>query len=761
MSTFKGIVAEFPDIRIDFFRQSSELNAKPPLACFLSHIHTDHLQGLEGSYNAPFIYCSAATKELLVKLQRKTHRLNLQKGLIETENCQYKDKKKLLKAIPLETPTQIELGPDQTVTVTLFDANHCVGAVMFLIEGNNKAILYTGDIRAEEWWVDYIARHPVMLPYTCGLKRLDNIYLDTSGVVSGCERYNSKREGVLLLLNKLSKYPKDTVFHLNAWTFGYEELWVSLASYFKSQIHLSPYHFKLFKSLNNVEQWASGPYLGGFMLGNAQQQAILTTNPDVKLHSCEINLGCRALHGPNVVFITPVIAFIDGVLYEEEGLDFGDLTNNADFSLHGQFQTLLDILGDDVSPAIQAMLVEASRSRKEAVPLLFDDEHGERNFTKAELLQMLKDAAIKKQQKTPRLQQPADFINDINWPGTESIKADNGELLPTWIRFPYARHSSLDELRNFVKAFQPKDVYQCVVNEETWAPEKSVQALFGRFCSGREFLHDREMMSVFTRRLAEQKALDSQQHKHLIAGPSRVTIQGDDERIARSVDEHDQTWTSRWKGPPASPLQECAAPAEHRVEATSAPKKKIEPTFATVHDQLPPPRPVSRSPSLFASAHRTSTPQSTLGVRLPDFGETSALPPTSLLPFGTRSSVISIEASRGLSSGPSSTTESKEYHPAGWSKRRKLDSLELNGSADSTMHENGRSKSGTDCYFHCVQATSARVLVDEAIGEEEEVAKDRVEDAVLATMGVDGMDWWVVELQSTRQVVNIGEEEEL
>lgn len=51
--------------------------------------------------------------------------------------------------IPLQVPTEIELTPKSRIRVTLFDANHCIGAVMFLIEGDGKAVLYTGDIRGE------------------------------------------------------------------------------------------------------------------------------------------------------------------------------------------------------------------------------------------------------------------------------------------------------------------------------------------------------------------------------------------------------------------------------------------------------------------------------------------------------------------------------------------------------------------------------------------------------------------------------------
>ena len=71
MSTFKGIVAEFPQIRIDYFRHQP--GHKAPLACFLSHVHSDHLAGLE-SLRAPFVYCSSATREVRIYVASKLKR---------------------------------------------------------------------------------------------------------------------------------------------------------------------------------------------------------------------------------------------------------------------------------------------------------------------------------------------------------------------------------------------------------------------------------------------------------------------------------------------------------------------------------------------------------------------------------------------------------------------------------------------------------------------------------------------------------------
>jgi DNA cross-link repair 1C protein len=220
---------------VDYFRKND--THPSPLAVFLSHIHSDHLTGLE-SLKSPFVYCSYATKELLLQVEKYPHRVNFSKGIIESRRQHYKHLKSLLKPIPLHTPTEIELGPLKRIRVTLFDANHCPGAVMFLIEGDEKAILYTGDVRSEPWFVNALIRQPVLIPYTFGKTRLDKIYLDTTFSVN--ERlyttFPSKAEGLRELLEAVAAWPDDTVFHFKAWTLGYEDVWVALASALKTRV---------------------------------------------------------------------------------------------------------------------------------------------------------------------------------------------------------------------------------------------------------------------------------------------------------------------------------------------------------------------------------------------------------------------------------------------------------------------------------------------------------------------------------------------
>lgn len=84
-------------------------------------------------------------------------------------------------------------------------------------------------------------------------------------------------------------------------------------------------------SIKQTGHWTNGPYLGGFDLGNTTQEAIVTTNPDVRIHSCERGLDCPGLDKKNVVYITPIIAYINEKEVTEDGIDFGDREFHKDF----------------------------------------------------------------------------------------------------------------------------------------------------------------------------------------------------------------------------------------------------------------------------------------------------------------------------------------------------------------------------------------------------------------------------------------------
>ncbi|KAL8774030.1 MAG: hypothetical protein Q9209_001138 [Squamulea sp. 1 TL-2023] len=236
-------------------------------------------------------------------MEKYPHRMNFAKGILETRRQHYKHLKLLLKPLPLNVGTELELRPGHSIR-----ANHCPGAVMFLIEDNSKAILYTGDIRAESWWVNSIVRQPMLVPYTHGLRHLDKIYLDTTFAVNSdpYRSFPTKAQGLSELLKEVTKFPKDTIFHFNAWTLGYEEVW----------IHVDDYKLRLYSSLEaspgSVSGSTEGAALCGFKFGNRTQDGCLTTDDLVRLHSCERGTKCKTLEtSKNIVWITPLISRSD------------------------------------------------------------------------------------------------------------------------------------------------------------------------------------------------------------------------------------------------------------------------------------------------------------------------------------------------------------------------------------------------------------------------------------------------------------------
>lgn len=121
------------------------------LADFLSHFHSDHYTGLTDSFSAGTLYCSPMTGRLICS------QLGVKASAVRT----------------LELGVAHEL-PALGLRVTLLDANHCPGAVMFVFTFAQSGlnVLHTGDFR---WDAASMSQHAALRSV-----KIDTVFLDTT-----------------------------------------------------------------------------------------------------------------------------------------------------------------------------------------------------------------------------------------------------------------------------------------------------------------------------------------------------------------------------------------------------------------------------------------------------------------------------------------------------------------------------------------------------------------------------------------------------
>lgn len=187
---------------------------------FLSHMHADHTAGLTSSWNQP-IYCSETSARML------QHKFNIASQLLRPLEVN------VAHMIPLD-----ERG-EAMMTVSLIDANHCPGSVMFLFEGYFGTILYTGDFR---YTSDMFVDTPLALS---ACKTIDALYLDNTYCNPKCI-FSSRAEALVRICNIIQAHQGHQI-KIGINTLGKEDLLVDLAMTFKTWIVVNQERLNMLK----------------------------------------------------------------------------------------------------------------------------------------------------------------------------------------------------------------------------------------------------------------------------------------------------------------------------------------------------------------------------------------------------------------------------------------------------------------------------------------------------------------------------------
>ncbi len=200
---------------------------------FLTHFHADHYGGIGRSWNTGIIYCSLPTAELVAQ----------QIGV----------DRKYLHPLPMNVPT-IVASRGKPITVTLLDANHCPGAVMFLFHVGKRHILHVGDFR----WNREIMLHPGsrLKVFASEQSILDELFLDTTycnpkyALPSQTETIEAIQTLFQKELNLGKQNASYKTLHLfGAYTIGKEKMYLSIADHYGLKVYVDARRYRILSVL--------------------------------------------------------------------------------------------------------------------------------------------------------------------------------------------------------------------------------------------------------------------------------------------------------------------------------------------------------------------------------------------------------------------------------------------------------------------------------------------------------------------------------
>ncbi|XP_042259264.1 protein artemis [Thunnus maccoyii] len=355
MSSFAGRMKEYPTVSLDRFDREN-LHAR---AYFLSHCHKDHMKGLKGPIlkrklqfsRTVRLYCSFVTKELLLS------------------NPKYAFWEEYIVPLELESPTQISLvdeasGEKEDIVVTLLPAGHCPGSVMFLFEGSQGNVLYTGDFRLAAGDASRIEH----LHSGSRVKDIQTIYLDSTFYDPRFYQIPTREVCLNGISELVGNWISQSSYHV-VWlnckaAYGYEYLFTNLGEQFNTQIHVK--NLAMFKKMPEILSY-------------------VTTDRRTQIHACRhpkdeeffqgnrLPCGCTASDGTplRIISIKPsTMWFGERMKKTNVIIKTGGSSFRACFSFHSSYSEIKDFLSYLQPVNIYPSVIPMGRTLTEVTQML-------------------------------------------------------------------------------------------------------------------------------------------------------------------------------------------------------------------------------------------------------------------------------------------------------------------------------------------------------------------------------------------------------
>ncbi|XP_028306172.1 protein artemis isoform X2 [Gouania willdenowi] len=289
----------------------------------------DHMRGLKApqlrrkvlSSRTVRLYCSFVTKELLLS------------------NNKYSFWQDYIVPVELDSPTQISLvdetsGEKEDVVITLLSAGHCPGSVMFLFEGSQGNVLYTGDFRLSVG----DASRMESLHSGSRVKDIHSVYVDSTFYDPRFYQIPSREvclDGISDLIRTwINQSSKHTVWLNCKAAYGYEYLFINLGERFNTQIHV-----------NSLEMFRKMPEILNFVTTDRRTQIHACRHPKDEecYHGNRLPCGNTASH--RIISIKPsTMWFGERTKRTSVVIKTGSSSYRACFSFHSSYSEIKDFL---------------------------------------------------------------------------------------------------------------------------------------------------------------------------------------------------------------------------------------------------------------------------------------------------------------------------------------------------------------------------------------------------------------------------------